>query len=29
MPTNLLHIDELVDALIGRFGTTTGGHHVI
>jgi energy-coupling factor transport system ATP-binding protein len=29
MPTNLLHMDELVDALIARFGTTTGGHHVI
>ncbi|MCE2850808.1 MAG: energy-coupling factor transporter ATPase [Chloroflexaceae bacterium] len=29
MPTNLLHMDELVDALIRRFGTTTGGHHVV
>ncbi|MEY2845051.1 MAG: hypothetical protein RL076_597 [Chloroflexota bacterium] len=29
MPTNLLQVEELVNALLSRFGTTTGGHHVV
>lgn len=29
MPTNVLHIEELVDAIVKRFGNTTGGHHVV
>ena len=29
MPTNVLHVDELVDAITQRFGSTTGGSHVV
>ena len=28
MPTNLLHVDELRDVIVQRYGTTQGGTHV-
>jgi energy-coupling factor transport system ATP-binding protein len=29
MPTNVLHVDELVDAITQRFGNASGGSHVV